>query len=395
MVYHSLTWYRIVPLIMILLLIISIYTFFNALIEKKTKFVTKIIFTLLLESLFLFQMPTIFQGLYFYTGSVTYLSGIIFSMFYFACLIRYLKNKFLINKAIHLTILLFLLIIACGCSEVVTCIIILFHMASAFHTFIIEKNKNKLFIALSLISFLCLLVIMFSGGSIVRDSMYENNHRLLNSLWMTALQICRFLFYWISSVPLLLLSVLFVPLSLRLSKQTRLFEYKKYVHPFVFLLFIPAVLFCCIFPPYWSTGILGQHRTIDVACFFFYLLWFWNIGVWVNYFVEKRKWRMFKVNSKLSFVVLLIAIISLSLTKNGYTALNDIFSGSAKRFDVEMMQRYTILEKAGSAKVDTCFMPKIKNKPLTIYFWDADKNPKAMINEAYGIYYGINNIVCK
>jgi hypothetical protein len=148
-----------------------------------------------------------------------------------------------------------------------------------------------------------------------------------------------------------------------------------------------STIFIASFAPYWSTGILGQHRTLNTAWFFFMLLWFINLTVWCNHF--KSTLGTFTIPLKFQYILYGLIWVTLTFTNNGYGASIDIFNGTAQQFDKLMSERYIIMEKAKTSDDTDIYFSTIADPPRTIFVLDISKNPNHWVNTTYPLYFGI------
>src|SRR5258708_920952 len=105
------------------------------------------------------------------------------------------------------------------------------------------------------------LVVWLAPGNSVRSAMYTVRHDLARSLALTALQTSRFGAAWATRGPLVRASLLYLPVGASLARRA---SFSRAMTRFeVAALGVCACLTppIAVFPPYWATGVLGQHRT--------------------------------------------------------------------------------------------------------------------------------------
>src|SRR6185436_3629414 len=312
MAFDSLKGYRLIAVILVLLTFISFYFLIRSIAPVAVPGTYLILSGGILSCLFLHQMPSLAQGIYWYTGAVIYQGANVLTPLYLACLTFLLNKKYLISKFIHLRICLALIFIITGCNETIM-IFLLF-----FHAFLSAKKRDRLSFLLFTFSILCSLLVFFSPGNAVREAVFPDRHHFFHSLLFSMAQSCRFFKEWIINIPLLIASILYIPVSIRFSKTSGLFKNNFYISPFLSTCFLFFVIFLSAFPAYWSTGILGQHRTVNSAYFFFLILWFMNLTVWVNFLANKKITAIVSNLAEKYFVSLFILMMLFSLiTGNG------------------------------------------------------------------------------
>jgi hypothetical protein len=150
-----------------------------------------------------------------------------------------------------------------------------------------------------------------------------------------------------------------------------------------------------VFPAYWETGILGQHRTVNTACFVFLVLWLVGFSLWtasgsrraiaLNTFA--REWRV---------ALVLLLLVSLALTRNTYALGLDFATGRFSDFDRQMTAREAALaacrDGAGAAPKADCEVDAITVKPATFFVLDVSSDARDWVNVAYARYFGLAEV---
>jgi len=382
----SLILYQLIPIGLITLITAGAFILFKSiLIAHNIKRLQLGIMSLLFTLTFIGQLPIISEGIYWYSGAVGYVLPIVPTLLYFSLIYKYLNGVWFLNRYIHVFGIFALQFFIMGFNEVHMLLMLLFQFVLA----IIELNKKEkgigMFLLLSGILFSSIMI--FSPGNLGRSSHFFNNHDLINSVLSSLLQTIRFSTSWISSAPILLLSILYIPFHFKLEKTSALFQKSFYLKPYIAILLLMSTIFIAAFAPYWATGILGQHRTMNTAWFFFLLMWFVNLTVWCNHF--KSTLGTFTIPIKFQCILYGLIWLTLSFTNNGYGAALDIFDGSAQRFDKLMSERYLIMEKARESKEKSIYFTPITDPPRTLFILDISKDPNFWINLTYPLYYGM------
>jgi len=226
-----------------------------------------------------------------------------------------------------------------------------------------------------------------------RSSQFTENQNLIRSLSFSIVQVLRFFFDWISTLPLLFSTLIWIPLYLTIREKVQTLNHLWPFHPAYFSISLPMLIFICVFPAYWATNVLGQHRTINIAYFAFLLFWFLNITVWTNYLANKKLLPPFRLNTTLYVIVFVLIGGALALTKNGYHTAVDIIYGNAKQYDRQMMERYQLLKAAQNDDHNVAYLTPIKNKPHSIFILDIHPNPSYWVNAGYARYYGLKRVI--
>lgn len=383
--FNSYLGYKVVPLLLILFIWLGSFFLLSQLLVKKGIHY-KVIGALLFVLLFFHNMPIISEGIYWYTGSVIYSLGAICSLLYCAVFIRVVR---LSKDGVWLGFLTFLLLISCGFNEVLT-LLIVFLLGMISIVFYQKNLKCKRIVLYQfLLSIVFASILILAPGNAVRGSSYPDAHQFLHSFGYSILQVVRFAFLWVVSVPLIASSVLYFWINKKLVSENDLFGNSFYLNRGVSLFLLFSIVFICVFPAYWATGILGQHRTLNIAYFFFLMMWFVNLTVWLNYY--KRNFTL-KLSGRQKTGVLLILVFGLCFTGNGYNALHDIFSGSAKAFDVQHVKRFEKLSESHSDGRRELILDPITFKPKCLFTYDITNNPRDWKNYGYNLYFKLGDV---
>ena len=377
--FNSFFWYKVVSGLTIVLMFCGNYVFIRELFCK-SKVQTQWTVALILNALFFHNMPIISEGVYWFTGASIYTLGVVFTFVYAALLIREIRSR---GSFFRRGLLMVLLFLCCGFSEVLTFLIVFFLGTLSFVFYKNQLVRQRLVFVqlLGAIVFSCLLV--FSPGNAVRESVYENSHNLSSSLIYSVAQVARFCLVWLCSLPFVVASLFYLSVGKKLRKYVW-FDKSFYLNRGEALILLLLIVFICVFPPYWATGMLGQHRTLNVAYAFFLPMWFVLLTVWQNYYKEKIS---FNYLPKIKRVLAVVFFLALLFTGNGFGALNDLFSGSAKRYDSQLTKRFKMLQGPLQKNQSIFVFEPLKAKPHCLFSSDISDSPKDWKNRAYNLYF--------
>jgi hypothetical protein len=226
------------------------------------------------------------------------------------------------------------------------------------------------------------MVVILAPGNEVRSSYFPQRHMLVHSLVYSFAQCARFFLSWITSIPLLLISLLYLEYHENMKPKIPLLEHSFHLTIVTAGALLFGILFICMFAPYWSTGILGQHRTANVAYFFFVPLWFINLSAWYNRYPRLFS-RVKPRNEVQRNMIWILIIVSLLATRNTREAWFDLASGKAKAYDQQMKERREIIV----SKQDTIWFDVIQRPPASIFVLDITNDPGHWINRGYNEYF--------
>lgn len=227
----------------------------SILLALKILFNKHISIALVIVLLWFHLMPHIPEGLYWLTGSAAYSLSWAFAILHLAF---WSKNYLINTKKYHYLSLVFLFL-SLGFNEVQSFFLIIFHGALLLN----RSTRNLFQWHVFLIALIGVAIMVAAPGNIVRASNYAQSGMLLNSLGMTFLQCIRFGGLIILN-PITLIFALLIAKEAHNSNHYMVNAVNK--SPYIVLvLFILLPLFISSFLPYFTTGILGQHRTINWA----------------------------------------------------------------------------------------------------------------------------------
>lgn len=385
--FNSLVIYKIIPIILIMLTVGGFSFLLKSIIGKGITTLDNYIISISLGLLYLYQMPTIGEGFYWYTGSVTYQLGNIFAIIYLSLLFRLSeKNYLLSNKIIHLALTSSIAFVAIGFNEVLMIFILLFSLLVLCIS-IYRKSNFKIWATYFI--FICAgfaAISILAPGNYVRESFYPEKHQFFHSLLYSIAQTGRFFLIWTSSAPLFIMSVIFYYFNKKLSASVPIFSASFYLHPIVSTCLLFFIIFASVFPAYWVTGILGQHRTLNIAYFFFIILWFINLNVWFNFFKQKLNYQQ-PLSLKSIYFLVLITLGCFLFAKNGFDCSSDIITGRARSYDTQMKKRYSIVAESK----DTIFFSQIIDPPRSFHVYDITNDHYSWFNTCWALYFNCEN----
>ena len=362
--------YKLMPMGLIFFSLFGTQQTFKNILDKHS-FLLAIVTNLIMYSI----LPDITEGVFWYTGAYTYIpSGVIF-LYLISLLFRYWSNmNFLI-----LVFIILLICLVCGFNEIIPI------LGTVIFTFMLFTIKEKRVIS---IVFLCVFISLFyyvisAPGNAIRASYFPNKHQLFNSLFKSSLYSIRFIGEWVLNPAFIFWTLILLKLKYDPKLIAKLSLLQRPIIIF-FLLTIPTYIAC--FGPIWSTGLLGQYRTSNLACFFFVPTFTLLVIANKDYLLKKLS--LF-IRFKHSYICLLILII---FWGNQFTLLKEFVCGDMFRFNQEMYSRYEMIE---DCKQNDCEIPEITAQSNLLFVYPLVKNPKDFHNLSYQLYFNSGNIYLK
>ncbi|HRH62601.1 MAG TPA: hypothetical protein PLI68_04665 [Bacteroidia bacterium] len=386
--FNSFWAYKLVPLLLLITSFFSLNLLINELFQESSIGKLHTFYTAILLLIILIHLPQLAQGIYWYTGAITYQLAIILQCLYFTHLLRFFKKKYWLNHRLDLLLLLVQAAVIIGFNETAMVQLVLLHSILAIYM----KNKNSLL--LIMVVFVCSLMVVLAPGNEGRSAQFENNHQFVHSLVYSVLQTARFSVSWIGSLSLFTASLLSLPILYQFNRSSPAHAILK-IKPIQYLILLGILIFASVFPAYWAMGMLAQHRTVNVACFYFIPLWFLFLSSWLQHSQNEWSKRLLQFVVKYRTALLVVFIASSCLQGNLYLVSKDLLTGTASSYSTEMEMRYVHINRCKAENVSCCAVDSLKNKPLSIFNFDLDKNPEYWINKGEAAYFGITKINTK
>ena len=355
--YDKMWLYHLTPFFLLLFGLFCLYRLCRKFII--TSPVNIFLIALSLLTVIVLQQPEISESIYWYTGAVTYFPAGCMAWLIFSLLPDYrgIKKSLLSG---------FLIVIMTGFNETIMQITIVFAVLF-FIKSALEKKLSSFQLIITSIAFAAALVMILSPGNSAREELFTGNHQLMKAITWPALQSVRFAGWFLlhPSVILVSIAVILFPL------ENHIHESVKKIKPVFYFLLISSVLYLAAFAPYYFTGVLGQHRTYNLAGMLFYPLYFAFLFSCGNsgYFNKIRS----KINSvQLKRNLLRMAVLLIPFCYYGYFLFAETFSGKLKSHYKNHLKRETALKEAVRNKDDLFIFPQMENPSVILGSTDTD-----------------------
>ena len=374
--------YRMVPVILILLSIMAVTVLLRQLFTMRSwaAVMGGAVFVLL----FIHLMPHPGQGIYWYTGAITYQLGGILIILHAAAVIALYKTGI---RPVWIIVAGLTLILASGFNEVNAALLVTLHGALC-----IWKPRSvprlpwwqwaMLFLAL-----LALWYVASAPGNAVRGANFPARHDPFLTLAWAALQTGRYVARWVFDPAVLAGNMILILALRRHPSVLGALPYGRWTLTSAAV----AVVFIAMVLPYWSTGLLGQYRTVNLACLFFLPLGSLAMIAWDREAFQRRKW-LFMDKRPTMVACAIIMAICLGFLGNAAALNVDLFSGRARQYDQAMMQRYAAIRKAVQNGEDLVVLPVLVDPPLILDPLELRTDPAHWINAGLAGYFGSDRI---
>jgi hypothetical protein len=386
--------YKLIPVLLFILTFLSFFLFVKTLTENKFSLFKVVIASLTITALYIQNMPDVTMGFYWMTGSIMYQLGNILALFFISAALYFTKMPNSFYKYALALIIFFLIAAVIGSNETILSILLIALIVITVINFKRNTRHKWFWFGCVAVGFICAYWAIAAPGNFIRATHYPDRHNFSRSVIYSFAQLIRFFNKWVFNVPFILVTLLFIPLANVLSDKIDIFKRNFYIHPLLVFMLLTLTIFINFFIVYWSTGLLGQHKTVDASYFLFLIIWFLFISILIAH-LKKNEIVIDKFPSYFSVVAVPLISISLLTTGNTKTAYLDLLTGRAYRYNKEMNERFASIQKSLREHSTFCRVKPLKNIPKTIYFIDITENPDVWPNAVYREYFNGVSIATK
>lgn len=378
--------YRLIPVVLLLLCISSAYMALRAAFPNSLTRMLSLLCALSFAVLFVHLMPHAGEGLYWYTGAVTYFLPNIFMLLNMAILLQWqnMRSKVLRMLLVFTSAILIAAIV--GSNEVAMVHVLLLQCAALILGW--NSGMRNLLIGLLVWALLCSCLVYFAPGNAVREAHFMNTREPLRTLAYGVAQTARFAGLWLLSPVFLFASVLVLQWGRGLPQDD---AFRKFLHHTSrrMALALPVLaVFLAMALPYWGTGILGQHRTVNAALFIFLPLTWLALLVWDAQVLQQSGRSLAPQNRMLRGAGLVIVGLSLLFLRQDGAVTADLWSGTLKHYDAQCTSRYAQVQEAIHMGADTLELDLLHDPPRSLKVLDLHADPDHFMNRGLVLYFG-------
>ncbi|MBV6480195.1 MAG: hypothetical protein HGGPFJEG_03047 [Ignavibacteria bacterium] len=383
--------YKAACFVLILIFFYSLYTSIKLIFQNELSLKENLMISLSVYFLYLYAMPIVSAGFYWYGGITAYHIPVILIPLFFAMFVRINRQNKISSKAVFFFLSCLMIICIEGSNEILAVLFFLFTIILSIYSIIIKKKINGLYILFTAIAGVCLFILIKARGNTIRITHFPNNKDFIFSFTHTITYLADNILHWIFTTPLLALTLIMLPLFSEILNRNKNRPVYFPVNPLMILTYWLGILFISTFMVYWSTGVVLE-RTSNLIYLFFLTGWFISAFAVFRYFQKNRKVNLnfrLKYLYILTFTVLLFFLFKQNNIKTAYT---DLIGGSAYNYNLQMNERFRQIRECNS---DNCLVDSIKNIPKTIFYKDITSDTSMLNSEWYGTYFNKKIIALK
>lgn len=357
--------YKLIPIVLIIFLLFAIYQLLGELSSSGLSVRERISSAVVIIVLYLGHMPHIVEGLYWRAALNTYQIPLVLTIYLAISISRLSRTERPGQAKLWFSLSALLVLAVVGSSEIAMVLLLLL-LISVFAAQKFFYHKIDWYqLGLLMITAAACIVVISAPGNLLRYADWPKRFELGYSLYASCETTGRHIVNWIRHSPILLFTLLYIPLGVRISNRQQSIRTAFSVHPAFSIAVFLLLLVSSIFPAYFSTGQAPPGRAQNVIYFLFLIGWFFNAQVIIHYLNTRSPLKFYKLPS---YALIFLAIfLALFFTKKDYnnirTAYEDLFSGAASSFQQEMNERYAAIQLCSS---DLCEVESLKHCPPTI-----------------------------
>ena len=400
---QNISGYRLIPVFQMVILLISLFTFFNAFLRKYLNKYQLILFSLVVFILYLNIFPSPGEGLFWFPASKNYLLANSLTLFFLGIVIRMMKGgqQYRMRCWIMALLLAFFIIGLNELSLLLICGLLLLFILGYYY--ILRKpSLPLLFLFVFAVCFA--LIEILAPGNYVRMSLFSDTMNFGQSIINSMLSLAKLLGMHFQNMPFVLLSALVIPFVIRLIQQHSI-RYNFLINPVILAIFSLLSLIMFYIPCFLMMGINPPMRINAMFSLIFIIIWFVNILNLCHYIYRKRKMVPVFPDPLMKILLLCTLILSISdfykepghnyhFRSNIPQAYYDLFL-KAGPYKIEMNKRLDDIRNAKAANNLDVSIDELKVIPNTIFFVDISSDSSNWINHNYAKYYGLTSIRLK
>jgi hypothetical protein len=378
--------YRLIPVVLLLLCISAAYMALRAAFPNTLTRMLSLLCALAFAVLFVHLMPHAGEGLYWYTGAVTYLLPNIFMLLNVSVLLRCRDSGNNMSRWLLVAASAILIAAIVGSNEVSMVHVLIVQSAAL----ILGRNSGmrNVLIGLLIWALLCSCLVYFAPGNAVREAHFINTREPFRTLVYSGAQTIRFTGLWLLSPVFLLASILVIQWGRGLPQNDPFRIFLHHTSRWLAMTLPLVAVFVAMALPYWGTGILGQHRTVNAALFMFLPLVWLTLLVWDAQVFQRLGRSLVPQNRPLRIVALVIVAFALLFLRQDGAVTADLWSGTLSHYDAQCTERYAQVQDAIHSGADTLELDLFHDPPRSLKVLDLSADPSHFMNRGLVLYFG-------
>jgi hypothetical protein len=342
----------------------------------------------LFVALYLHLMPHPGEGFYWYTGAISYQLPSALLLLHLAGMVMLWRKG---ASPARVAWLLLLMAWMAGSTEVHMVLLVVVQCIALVMQWRLKGRVDRVWWVLLGWAVVLGFVMLLAPGNGVRGAMFPARHDLLHTALYSTLQTGRFILAWLLSPALLLVSWLF--LGYWAGRESGSPKASELGLSLVQALVLPFLLvYITMLLPYWSTGILGQHRTVNVALFVFLPAWFLALAILEEQVLRPRGWTALVRPGRWESWVWGALFVSLLVLRNDGHVTRELMDGTLRRYDAQLQTRYDVIRAAIADGAEEVEVPAVVDPPECLGILEPGPDPNSHWNRSMSAYFGADDM---
>lgn len=338
--------YRIVLAALFLLFFYAVFNLINAL-TKYYKVVyqrNKVAFVAVISLIGIMALlPNLNEFFYWYAGSTVYeFSAILFCFFSVLLLKNWLTGE------LNFYLMIFLVILLNGSSEILIGITNFLLICSLFFEFLKSRELNYRLVIINIISWISTLLMVYAPGMIARRDQFNYGGDFFGAFKVAFIYGAKFMVVSMFDLPLIIFYIFLFLFILKLARRTK--QELPGIQPFYLFVISYLSIISMVFILYYAMGTFsssGSWRASNLLRFVTFVFYIVNIFNLACYF--KNRQLILKVPGYVYSLLIGAMFLSLFWNKN-YTQLrNDFTSNRYEKFNHRLAQREKIIKSTSGS----------------------------------------------
>ena len=339
-------------------------------------------------ALYIIFSASVVDTFFWYTSVFIFPSSLCYFIYFVVVILRYYQQPYQPIKAPIALLATTLVFFMVGSNEVMMLFIIAVLGMTWVYCLLVEKRFDFTLLGIMLIGLFCAYFLVIKApGNQVRMGGSALSGDLVGAILKALISTGKQSIFWT-----LTLSPFLIAFSLYLQKHPIQYVSKIFdIQPFIFILGVLALVTLMFFTIHYGNTEGVPERVENIIFAFFALSAFFLLTLRKVHLPFDR---LAQLNPSLVLALLLVTA-SLSVVikgRNLKTMYNDLRLGIAQRYDLEMQERYTTIQKSTS---DTLYLKPIQNIPKSLCFDEIKTEENHLWNKCYANYFNKKVILLK
>ncbi|GAA4458530.1 hypothetical protein GCM10023189_30960 [Nibrella saemangeumensis] len=382
-------WYsgfRLIPVLAAAGLFLAMYSLLSELLRGRS-LKTQLLTTGALFFLLILAMQSMVEAFFWTAAVASYTVPTAFTLHLLAVMSRWYRLRAGLLRTLTTIWAGFLVFAIVGSSETSLVLLVLLLLSVFGYRLLFLRIADRFLGFLVFMALVSAWLLFRAPGNAIRMGGNEHSGEFIASFVSSFIWLGKSVLKWLVQTPVLPLSVMFIPLAMRLVRMDSPSRPLFHLPPLIVTVLYIGFLAAMIFPSYYGIGIPPAYRVMNVVYLFFLLGWFYVLTVWMVQAVRRGWLRTdtFRLPVWVPLLAGIWVVVSIGFSIPLKTMYTDWLNGDAAIYDRDMTERYRQLTQGSN---DTLRLVPIRVYPPSLFVEDIKDNPEHLWNRCQAGYYG-------